>query len=90
MTTPVFTHAWGQKANELSVEPALASWDRAGLPGQARSAVFIGGVCAAVAGQARTTHDPLALRLNIGLPDTVPPYAPDDLANYTIPRSRRS
>ncbi|MBL7496123.1 hypothetical protein I6A84_01215 [Frankia sp. CNm7] len=85
MVTPVFYARPQVGGRMLGVEPALASWDRAGSPGQARSAAFIDDVCMAVAGQARATPGPLALRLEVGLADTVPLYALNDLDNYLFP-----
>jgi hypothetical protein len=75
---PVFYARLAAEGGKLGVEPALASWDKAGSPGQARSAAFIDDVCAAVAEQVRMTPGPLALRLDVGLPDTVPLYALND------------
>jgi hypothetical protein len=69
---------------ELVVEAALASWDRAGSRGQVRSAAFIDAACAAVTGQLNAAH-PLALRLDVGLQDTVALHALNDLDNYLFP-----
>ncbi|KQC35800.1 hypothetical protein [Frankia sp. ACN1ag] len=85
MTVPVFYARPHPGDSTLGVDPALASWDRAGSPGQARSAAFIDGVYAAVAENVRATSGPLALRLDVGLADTVPLYALNDLDNYLFP-----
>ncbi len=69
----------------LGVDPALASWDRAGSAGQVRSAAFVTEVQTAVAGQLSVTPDPLALRLDVGLPNAVPLLALNDLDNYLFP-----
>jgi hypothetical protein len=82
---PVFYARPGLIGSTLSVSPALASWDAAGSPGQARSAAFIANVQAAVAEQLRVTPDPLALHVDIGLPDIVPLLALNDLDNYLFP-----
>lgn len=65
--------------------PALASWDKAGSPSQARSAAFIEDVYLAVTGSVRAIPGPLALRLDVGLPCTVPLNALNDLDNYAFP-----
>lgn len=72
-------------SSTLSVSPALASWDRAGSPGQVRFAAFAADVQAAVAPKLPVTPDPLALRVDIGLPDTVSLLALNDLDNYLFP-----
>ncbi|BEL10761.1 hypothetical protein Q0Z83_089520 [Actinoplanes sichuanensis] len=85
MTTPVF-YAPVQAAGErLGVEPALASWDKAGSPGQVRSADFITGVHTIISEQVSTTPDPLALRLDVGLPDGLSLLTYHDLDNYLFP-----
>lgn len=85
VTSPAFHARLEAEGSQLGVPPALASWDRAGSPGQKRSAAFIDGVYAAVAEQVRATSDPLALRLDIGLADTIPLYTMNDLDNYLFP-----
>jgi hypothetical protein len=69
----------------LRVAPALASWDATGSPGQAQSSAFIDAVCTAVDEQVVDTAGPLALRLDVGLPKSVPIYAFHDLDNYLFP-----
>lgn len=85
MTAPVFYARPEVVGGVLGVEPALASWDATGSPGQARSAVFVAEVGSAVAAGLHVTADPLALRLDIGLPDRVPLLAHNDLDNYLFP-----
>ncbi|MFG1888057.1 hypothetical protein ACGFIR_09325 [Micromonospora sp. NPDC049051] len=85
MTLPVFYARPESMGSALSVPPALASWDTAGSPGQVRSAAFVAEVQAAVAVQSRVTPDPLALRVDIGLPDNVSLLALNDLDNYLFP-----
>lgn len=82
---PVFYARPEAAGGTLGVEPALASWDKAGSPGQARSAAFIAGVHTVIAEQLGATSDPLALRLDIGLPADVPLLAYHDLDNYLFP-----
>ncbi|MFG3302935.1 hypothetical protein [Micromonospora chersina] len=85
MTLPVFYARPEFAGSTLSVSPALASWDAAGSPGQVRSAAFAADVLAAIAPKLRVTPDPLALRVDIGLPDIVPLLALNDLDNYLFP-----
>lgn len=85
MTAPVFFARPEAAGGTLSVPPAVASWDKAGSPGQARSAEFIDHVHALVAGPLHTTQGPLALRLDVGLPDKVPLLGLNDLDNYLFP-----
>jgi hypothetical protein len=85
VTLPVFYARPEFVGSTLNVPPALASWDTAGSPGQVRSAAFAADVQAAVAEQLRVTPDPLALRVDIGLPDIVPLLALNDLDNYLFP-----
>jgi hypothetical protein len=69
----------------LGVAPALASWDGTDSAGQVRSAAFIAEVGSAVAAGLCVAADPLALRLDIGLPDRVPLLGHNDLDNYLFP-----
>ncbi|MEU1841167.1 hypothetical protein [Micromonospora chersina] len=85
MTLPVFYTRPESVGRTLSVPPALASWDTAGSPGQVRSAAFAADVLAAIAPKLRLTPDPLALRVDIGLPDIVPLLALNGLDNYLFP-----
>ncbi|GAA4609662.1 hypothetical protein BJY16_007438 [Actinoplanes octamycinicus] len=85
ITAPVFYARPEAVGNALEVEPALASWDKAGSPGQARSAAFIAGMRTVITGHLSATSDPLALRLDIGLPRHVPLLSYHDLDNYLFP-----
>jgi hypothetical protein len=71
VTTPVFYAVPETVGGTLDVEPALANWDRAGSPGQVRSAAFIAGVHTILSEQLAATPDPLSLRLDIGLLTTI-------------------
>ncbi|KPM51974.1 hypothetical protein ACG83_30855 [Frankia sp. R43] len=82
MMTPVFYARPQVAGRTLRVEPALASWDKAGSASQARSTAFIDDVYTAVAEQVRMAPDPLALRLEVGLAGAVPFYTLNDLDNY--------
>src|SRR5689334_2643339 len=85
VTVPVFYARPEMVGGVLSVAPALASWDGTDSPGQVRSAAFVAEVGSAVTAGLRATADPLALRLDIGLPDSVPLLAHNDLDNYLFP-----
>jgi len=85
VTASVFYARPAEPGAVLSVVPALASWDKAGSPGQVRSAAFIDEVHSVTAAQVRATPDPLALRLDVGLPETVSLVALHDLDNYLFP-----
>lgn len=85
VTTPVFYARPEASASLLNVAPALASWDKAGSVGQARSATFIADVRSIVADLLPATPDPVGLWLDVGLPDTVPLLAFHDLDNYLFP-----
>lgn len=71
--------------SRLHVAPAVASWDRAVSPGQARFAAFLDDVGGAIGEPVRALRDPLALRLDVGLPSQVPLYDRHDLDNYLFP-----
>jgi len=85
VTGPVFYARPEEVGHTLGVKPALASWDKADSPGQARSAAFIAGVRTVITEQLAATPDPLALRLDIGLPDDVSLLSYHDLDNYLFP-----
>jgi hypothetical protein len=82
MTVPVLYARPGVVGRVLDVAPALASWDGPGSPGQIRFAAFVAEVGSAIAERLPVTPDPLALRLDIGLPNSVPLLAHNDLDNY--------
>jgi hypothetical protein len=82
---PIFYARPPATGGVLSVAPAVASWDAAGSQGQARSAAFIDDVGVTVAERIVGLAHPLALRLDVGLPDTAPLYAFHDLDNYLFP-----
>ncbi|MGC4806822.1 hypothetical protein [Micromonospora sp. DT233] len=85
MTTSVFYAPPEAVGSMLDTPAALASWDRAGSPSQNRSAAFIAEVHSIVAEQLRCALHPLALRLDVALPGTVPLLARNDLDNYLYP-----
>ncbi|MEU6025163.1 hypothetical protein [Micromonospora sp. NPDC047134] len=85
MALPVFYARPELVGSTLNVAPAPASWDTAGSSGQVRSAAFTADVLAAIAPTMAVAPDPLALRLDIGLPDTAPLLLHHDLDNYLFP-----
>jgi hypothetical protein len=85
VTVPVFYERPQGDGCVLGVPPALASWDRSDSRGQARSAAFVAEVGAAVVERISLIPDPLALRLDIGLPQDRPLLAHNDLDNYLFP-----
>jgi hypothetical protein len=85
VTVPVFFARPPAAGRVLTVAPALASWDRAGSPGQVRLAAFVAEVGSTVAAMLPVTPGPLGLRLEIGLPDKVPLLAHHDLDTYLFP-----
>lgn len=85
MTTPRFYARPGEQRHLLNVQPALASWDKAGSPGMVRQGAFIDDAYSVVADGIAAASDPLAMWLDIGLPDDVPLLALNDLDNYLFP-----
>lgn len=85
MTVPIFYARPRLTGGELAVQPALASWDRAGAPGHARLTAFVVEVCSVIAAALPVLTDPLALRLDVGLPHSVSLLAHNDLDNYLFP-----
>jgi hypothetical protein len=82
---PVFYARPAGGGVQLDVAPALASWDKAGSPGQARSAAFIEHVLQCVTNAIARTPVPIALLLDIGVPRSVSLLAFHDLDNYLFP-----
>jgi len=83
---PVFFAAPAGLLHCLRVTPALASWDKAGSSGQLRSAAFIDDVADLVsADPATSASGSVAFRLDVGLPESVPLLALNDLDNYLFP-----
>lgn len=77
-------------ALRLSVEPRLASWDRAGHPGQVALAGFLAQVAAMAAPAMAAIRGQVAVDLTVGLPGTVPLIAGGcDLDNYLLPVARQ-
>jgi hypothetical protein len=77
-------------AVRLSVEPRLASWDRAGQPSQVALAGFLAQVDAMAAPAMAGIRGQVAVDLTVGLPGTVPLFdGGRDLDNYLLPVARQ-
>jgi hypothetical protein len=74
----------------LSVPPQLASWDKAGTPGQVRLACFLAHVDALAGPLMAATSGRVAVELTVGLPEDVPLIdGGRDLDNYLFPLAQR-
>jgi hypothetical protein len=70
----------------LSVAPELASWDKAGSPGQVRLAAFLAHAGSLAAPAIASADGPVAVELTVGLPPAVPLTSGGrDLDNYLYP-----
>jgi hypothetical protein len=77
-------------AVQLGVAPQLASWDRAGSPGQVRLAGFLDHVEAVAGPVLAATSGRVAVELTVGLPDHLPLAGGGrDLDNYLFPLAQR-
>jgi hypothetical protein len=77
-------------AVQLSVEPRLASWDRAGHLSQVALAGFLAHVDALAAPAMMAIRGQVAVGLTVGLPGTVPLIdGGRDLDNYLLPIARQ-
>ncbi len=90
MSGMVSMYRYPADAVRLSVEPQLASWDRAGHPSQVRLAGFLAHVDAVVAQALAAASGRVAVELTVGLPGTVSLIdGGRDLDNYLFPVARR-
>lgn len=92
MTMTCMTMIFGPPAGavRLSVAPQLASWDKAGTPGQVRLADFLAHVDALARPVMAATTDRVAVELTVGLPDQMPLIdGGRDLDNYLFPIAQR-
>ncbi len=85
MTEPRFYAKPAAHRLRLEVAPALASWDKVGSPGRVRMEAFIDHIDDVAASGIAATPGPLAISLEIGLPEAVPLLALNDLDNYLFP-----
>lgn len=74
----------------LCVDPQLASWDRAGSPGQVKLSRFLDHAEAAAAPTMRALDGPLAVELTVGLPGHLSLISGGrDMDNYLFPLAQR-
>ncbi|WP_217898504.1 hypothetical protein [Haloechinothrix alba] len=83
-TYPFFTKPNGS-LQTLRIPPRLASWERAGHPDQVRLDEYVQHAGELLAPQFSGLPDPLALRLDVGLPQSVSLTDEHDLDNYAFP-----
>jgi hypothetical protein len=69
----------------LGLQPRLASWNAAAHPDQVRLREVLDDAATAVAPGLAGVTEPLALRLDVGLPTSVELLAQHDLDNYAYP-----
>ncbi|MBU2664305.1 hypothetical protein KOI35_12450 [Actinoplanes bogorensis] len=81
MLTPVFYARPDAVPMPLAGVPALASWDKAGSPGQVQSTAFTSHVTSLVAGPLAGLAGPVALSLHVATDNTTS----HDLDNYLFP-----
>lgn len=73
----------------LPLRPRLASWDRLDHPSQVELERFLTATAELVLPNINDLPDPLALRLDVGLPDATPLLDAHDLDNYLYPLATR-
>lgn len=73
---------------ELELAPRLESWNRYDDPDQVALREFVAHVRECVAPFLAAASDPVAFRLDVGLPDRVDPLWERDLVNYLFPIAR--
>jgi hypothetical protein len=84
------TVVYSGSAVQLMVEPQLASWNRAGSPGQVGLANFLSHADVAAAPMLATLQGRLPVELIVGLQDHVPlTDGEPDLDNYLLPIGQR-
>jgi len=69
----------------LSMQPELASWDRAGSPSQVRLAAYLDHVRHVVGPELARVDGPVSLRLDVGLAQSASLLDERDLDNYLFP-----
>lgn len=74
-----------EAALQLRLPPQLASWDAAGSASQARLAAYLAHAEKLLRPKIDSTPDPLALHLNVGLPNNIALLRDRDLDNYLLP-----
>ena len=73
----------------LPVRPRLASWDRSDHPSQIELERFLTATAELLLPKINDLSDPLALRLDVGLPAATPLLDAHDLDNYLFPLATR-
>ncbi len=86
--TPLFAVPSSQPL-QLPVPPRLASWNRAGDPDQVRLARYLDAAEDLLHPRLKSLSGPLALRLDVGLPQAVQLLHQRDLDNYLFPLATR-
>lgn len=69
----------------LRIQPRLASWMAAGHPDQDRLEAYLTATDELLQPLIAATDDPLALRLDVGMPRGIPLLSQHDLDNYLFP-----
>jgi hypothetical protein len=82
---PVWYRRPGSSPVELPLQPRLASWNKAGDPDQLRLRQYLDTVQELLGSRIAALPDLLALRLDVGLADTVRLLDAHDLDNYLYP-----
>jgi hypothetical protein len=85
---PVFFAAPMSESVRLDIPPRLASWDIAGHSNHKQLTKALEHAKQRIGPALGSMADPVALRLDVGLRDTVPPLADHDLDNYLFPLAR--
>lgn len=74
----------------LPIDPVLDSWNAVDHPDQLRLRTYLDSVAATLAATGWDTHEPLAIELVVGVPETLPvDRGGRDLDNYLYPIARR-
>jgi hypothetical protein len=82
---PIFYARPESASTRLRLQPRLASWNAAGHRDQVRLSAALDDAAAAVVPTLDGAAAPLTLRLDVGLPLSVPLVAEHDLDNYAYP-----
>jgi hypothetical protein len=69
----------------LSARPSQAGWDEGNHPSQVRVRAFLDAADELIRPALREAPDPLALRVDVGLPPSVPLLEHQELDNYLLP-----
>jgi hypothetical protein len=79
----------GSQPLRLPVPPRLASWNRAGDPDQVRLTAYLDAAEGLLRPRLEQLSGPLALRLDVGLPNSAELLDKRDLDNYLLPLATR-